>query len=102
MQGVTGTIYRDGQAASTFEANEGHASKGSGVLVLRVHVVVHSKDPVATMTCDELIWDPTKGFLRAKGAVRLENPGYTLGEFQELLATPDLRSISTPDTFQSK
>ncbi len=99
MDTVDGTIFKDDKQASKFSAEKGHAEKGTGVLTLSGNVVVRAENPTVIMRCDQVEWDARIQILKAKGNVRFDETGYTLGTMKELWCSPDLRHIATPELY---
>jgi lipopolysaccharide assembly outer membrane protein LptD (OstA) len=63
------------------------------------NVVVTSKDYKSTITCDKLVWDGNRNLIHALGNVRFKSRQYTAEVFDELLASPKMNQIGTPDLF---
>lgn len=99
MRQVAGEMYEKGAVASTFTADEAEADKTSNQLVLTGNVTVTSKAYNATLTCEKLVWDGRKELIRALGNVRFKSRQYEAGVFDELLASPKINQIGTPDLF---
>jgi len=99
MSRVSGEMYERGAVASTFVADFAEAEKQSNRLTLSGNVVVTSKEYKSTITCDKLVWDGNKNLIRALGNVRFKSKQYTAEVFDELLASPKLNQIGTPDLF---
>lgn len=99
MSRVSGEMYERGAVASTFVADFAEAEKQSNRLTLSGNVVVTSKEYKSTITCDKLVWDGNKNLIRALGNVRFKSKQYTAEVFDELLASPKMNQIGTPDLF---
>lgn len=99
FQNVTGSVYQNGTEASTFRSDEGYGENKTSHLHLTGHVIVVSTDQHATLFCDRLEWIPETKLIRASGNVRVEGKSGKLGTFSEVLATPKLERIGTPDLF---
>ncbi len=112
MRTVTGTIFENGVAVSTFSAHRGQAPKGSEDLLLKGEVefvsvarkASRSKSPLphSKLNCDAVVWRPQLKRVEAKGNVRLDLPPWQLGVLPELWVTPKLDRAATPDLFVKK
>ena len=115
MEVVSGTLYKEGNEASVFAADHGHANKETGVLTLMGNAVVRAKstqgliptgkktasnsNSEAVMRCDQVDWDPEAKIVKAKGHVNFVGNGYTFGMVPELWCSPDLTHVATPDLY---
>lgn len=99
MSRVSGEMYERGAVASTFVADFAEAEKQSNRLTLSGNVVVTSKEYKSTIACDKLVWDGNNNLIRALGNVRFKSKQYTAEVFDELLASPKMNQIGTPDLF---
>lgn len=99
MRNVSGEMYEKGAVANTFVADAAEAEKQSNKLVLSGSVKVTSTDYKSTITCDKLVWDGNNNLIRALGNVRFKSRQYTAEVFDELLASPKMNQIGTPDLF---
>ncbi|MFZ4506375.1 MAG: LPS export ABC transporter periplasmic protein LptC [Fimbriimonas sp.] len=97
---VTGKIYENGIIRATYTANEGEASKTTEALKLSGQVTVVSVDPVATLRCNQLAWNPQSKTLQASGGVTIEGAWGTYQPGGDIWASPDLSKIATPDLFR--
>lgn len=100
MEGVSGSLYENGKAASGFRARKASADKAESWLKLSGQVVVESKTHSARLQCSEVLWDADSEIIKAKGGVRLATESYSVGPFHELWTTPELEEFSTPDLFK--
>ncbi|HEY0868198.1 MAG TPA: hypothetical protein VGE01_12505 [Fimbriimonas sp.] len=100
MERVTGSIYDDfGKEASTFQGQAGQADKAKDILRLSGQVKVVSKQHKASLFCDKVEYQPDRKVIRAVGNVRIVSDSGTLDAGNEILATPDLRRVATPNLF---
>lgn len=102
LEGVDGKFFVNGKPNSTFRSEDGSGDKDTQVLTLWNDVHVISSDPQGELTCDKLIYDATKKRIRALGHVRVVGKVGTVGTLSEVWATPDLKTIATPELFDSK
>lgn len=100
MKGVWGEIYKAKHVACTFKSDQGDASQATQILTLNDHVVVVAKDPIATLTCDRLVYYGAQKFFKAIGHVQIVGTTSSVGTIDELWATPDLKKFATPDMFK--
>jgi hypothetical protein len=99
MQGVRGNLYERGQPVNDFVADFGESDPDNDELELRGSVKIVAKKVGATLQCDQLVWKADANRFEAKGNVRMEGFGYTVGPFSEVWASPDLNRLGTPDVF---
>jgi len=99
MRRVSGEMYERGAVASTFVAERAEAEKQTNRLVLLGNVVLKSQDYQSTITCEKIVWDGKKNLIRALGNVRFKSRQYKAEVFDELLASPRMNRIGTPDLF---
>jgi lipopolysaccharide export system protein LptA len=100
MKNVKGTIFEEGKAAGTFRADRAEAQKRSNRLKMFGHVVLLSKAPQSTLSCDELEWDAGAEVVKAKQNVNLNTLDYKMGSIPEVWATPKLDVVATPELFE--
>jgi hypothetical protein len=98
LKAVTGKVYDDAEQPGDYRAAFGSADQKAQVLRLRGNVEFRNAQGV--LRADALIWQPARKLIEATGNVTFEGPDYKLGPFPKVLATPDLRSIGTPDQFK--
>jgi hypothetical protein len=113
---VHGTLYKDGVAASRFKSDTADIQKDTNILTLKGHVSVERLEPEGRtghkdgasskesraegrMFCETLVWYPERGLGEAKGKVRFETDDYTMGPFDTLLFSPELKAGGTPQMF---
>ena len=100
MDRVTGSIYGEkGQETSAFQGERGEADKAKDILRLSGSVKILSKEHKATLFCDKLEYEPERKRVRAVGNVRIESQSGVLNAGNEILATPDLTHVATPNLF---
>jgi hypothetical protein len=106
LSGVTGTIFEDGKAASTFRADTAVADQTVGNLTLSGSVTMKSLQSAGsdadekTLNCEQMHYQDSDRIVRFSGEVTLSGKGFTLGPFPELWATPDLTTkVATPSLF---
>jgi hypothetical protein len=99
MEQVSGTLYDSGKQTSTYRANRATADRNSDLLVLQGEVELQSPERGMVLACERLEYRPERKMLRATGNVRIQVNGGLLTAGQELLATPDLKTVSTPELF---
>lgn len=97
--GVTGELFQQEKPVSRFSADRGTADQARQVLSLRGQVQIRSLQQSATLSATSLEWQAGRQRLEAKGDVRVVTPDYEIGPFPVLFATPDLRTVATPDRF---
>lgn len=108
MNGVSGSIYEDGEPVGTFTADKAEAYKQSDRLTLTGHVTLKGHEAQkpneleTVMTCGQLEWDSASNVIRAKDDVNVVAPAYSIGPFAELWANPKLTHFGTPDVFKMK
>lgn len=112
LERVSGQIFRAGNAVSRYRADKAIAKRDSNVLVLSGNVEVESLRPApsqrpenafeGTLHCDRLEWDGDREVVRAIGNVTLNTPQYGMGPFPEIVASPDLKHIATPNLFKDE
>lgn len=102
LEGVDGQFFVNGKPNSTFRSEDGSGDKDRQVLTLWNNVHVISSDPKGELTCDKLIYDAAKKRIQALGHVRVVGKVGTVGTLSEVWATPDLKTIATPELFNSK
>lgn len=100
FDGVTGLLFKADQEAATFESKYGEVDQTKSQLTLTGNVSVVGRNPEATMRCERLVYDANAKVIRALGNVRVTGKNGTLGPLSELLATPDLKTVATPDMFK--
>lgn len=94
---VTGELFDQGRAASSYEADRAFANRSTKNLQLKGNVRVTSPDKSTTLLCSALDWRPDLELIQARGDVRLMGEGYVSGLFQLVWLTPDLNRAGTPD-----
>jgi hypothetical protein len=99
MTGVSGQLYRDGKAVSTYQGDGGTADRGTQILTLRGNVQVKSLEYDAVLYCDEIRYEGGRSLVRARGHVRIVGKSGDLQTDSELWATPDLKRVGSPDAF---
>ena len=99
MTGVSGQLYRDEKAVSTYRGDGGTADRGTQILTLRGNVQVKSLEYDAVLYCDEIRYEGGRSLVRATGHVRIVGKSGDLQTDSELWATPDLRRVGSPDAF---
>ncbi len=99
MKGVTGQLYENDAVVSRFRASEAYADQDKNVLDLTSQVVVTAEKQGLVLKADKVSWLPSRRLIEASGNVSLDGKEYTVGPFDRLLATPDLKKVGTPDTF---
>lgn len=99
LEGVSGTLYRDGAPASRFTADRGSADQATRRLDLEGRVRVTAEGRGAVLTADRLRWIDARQVVEAEGDVRVVTQDYEIGPIPRLWATPDLRDVGTPETF---
>lgn len=99
MSEVSGEMYEKGTVANTFVAENAEAEKTSNKLILTGNIKVTSKVYGSTITCDKLVWNGNKNLVRALGNVKFKSNQYSAETFNELLASPKMNQIGTPDLF---
>lgn len=102
LEGVRGELFRSGELVSRFRADAGQADQQRSELQLTGKVRVDSVQEGMWLTADRVLFDGNTGLLQAHGRVVVESETYTMGPFEELWATQDLRRVGTPDAFQSR
>lgn len=102
LEGVRGELFREGKLASRFQAKTGQADQQRSELVLSGGVRVEAVIEGLWLTAERVLYDGNTGLLQAHGRVVVESETYTMGPFEELWATQDLRRVGTPDAFQSR
>lgn len=99
MQSVTGDIFDRKTVAATYSADRADASKADNHLTLDGKVVVKSKAYNALLYCDSITYLPESNRITASGHVRIETPTGVLNPGQDVVTTPDLAQIATPEMF---
>lgn len=97
---VTGQLFKADKGVANFESKYGEVDQAQNLLTLTGNVSVKGTDPEATLTCSRLVYDANAKVIRAEGNVRIDGKTGTLGPMPELLATPDLKTVATPDMFK--
>lgn len=100
MKNVKGLAYKAGADASSFEAAEAFADKGSNRIRLVGGVKVTSIKHNGTLYCDEVVFDGTSETYEAKGGIRAEYKDYLLSGLDHVIASADLDVVATPDMFK--
>ena len=96
---VEGTLHGE-KTETKFTAKQGKVDQKSDSLELTGDITATASDG-GVLRADKLIWLKERGLVRALGHVRYSGGGYQAGEFEELLATSDLKKMGTPDMFPS-
>jgi lipopolysaccharide assembly outer membrane protein LptD (OstA) len=113
LVGVVGKFYRDGQLASTFESETGHADQNEKVLVLdgnvrvkaeKLSVLQGKSSALGDVTglllkADKVIYRQDLKRIEAEGHVTVSSSAYEAGVYDKLWAKPDLRKFGTPDAY---
>jgi hypothetical protein len=101
LSGVTGSLYKNGQVSSTFEGDEATANQKDGTLVLDGNVQVHSVNQKtnSTLFCEKMSYADSDRIVKATGSVHLSSDNFTLGDFEELWGSPDLKTVATPEMY---
>jgi lipopolysaccharide export system protein LptA len=99
MQTVTGHLYRDAQTVSTYQGDAATADQTAKILILRGNVQVKSLAYDAVLHCDEIRYEGQRSLVRARGHVRIVGKGSEVQSATELWATPDLRTVGSPEAF---
>lgn len=102
MNGVSGTVYEEGKAKSTYTAETGFAKRESGDLRLEGRVVVKSPQYGSTLTARKLEWLPDVRRYRATGDVRVTGAWGVIGPTDSLVATSDLKTVGTPGSLKGR
>lgn len=106
---VSGTLYAKAKGAgsepstATFSADGAKVEQAIKRLTLRGNVTIVSREPKATLTCNEIVYEApnkTNRVVKARGRVLVQFESGTLGPIDELWATPDLNKIATPGMFR--
>jgi lipopolysaccharide assembly outer membrane protein LptD (OstA) len=99
MLGVTGTIFQAQRPVTTFRADRGEADRTHQMLTLEDHVRVTAIKDGSRLNCDRLVYDARGKFYRATGHVTILGPAGQVGTLSEVLTTPDLAVVATPELF---
>jgi hypothetical protein len=101
MREVTGEFYDGTLPVTRFRAGEASADRESESLKLLNGVSVFSAKLNATRSAQEVIFEPRKKLLKARGSVTVVTPNAEAGPFDEVWASVELSQIGTPDTFNT-
>lgn len=101
MREVTGEFYDGTLPVTRFRAGEASADRESESLKLLNGVSVFSAKLNATLSAQEVIFEPRKKLLKARGSVTVVTPNAEAGPFDEVWASVELSQIGTPDTFNT-
>ena len=99
VQGVKGTLMKDGKVASHFVAKDGHADTSTGRLVLTGSVRITSERDGVVLTADKVTYDEKTALVIAEGSVTVQSDAWMSGPHRSLVAPPALDKIGTPDRF---
>jgi hypothetical protein len=99
LEVVNGEFYRGDAVQGTYQADSGRAEQGTSKLYLSGNVSVTSKPFKAVLSCRSATYDGVKKELRAVGNVVVTFPDGRIELGEEIVATPDLTRIGTPETF---
>jgi len=104
FKGVSGTLYRAGNAAADFSADEGTADKSKGVLTLKGNVMVtavggESELKGTKVNCDVVTYATADEIIKASGGVMIRNSSYTLGPLPAAWCSNTLSEVASPAEF---
>jgi hypothetical protein len=101
LEGVTGTIYRDGKAIATFKSQNGIVDSAKEYLELAGSVVLTSLKFKATLTADLVSYLESERIVRCSGKIQVVNPDGILELSDPLWATPELDMVGSPEIFKT-
>ena len=99
LDDVSGVIFQKAVESSQFRADHGVGNKKSKMLKLTDSVVIRSHDPQLTLDCEQVDYSGNEEIVRAQKNVRVLGTIETVGTIEEVWASPDLKTIATPDMF---
>ncbi|RYG24706.1 hypothetical protein EON82_09780 [bacterium] len=94
---VSGDLYSNGKKSSDYQADRGDADKDKKRLTMTGDVTLRSADGKGTLTSPKAEYRGDVGLVRAMGGVTAKGSFGTLSGVPEVWATPDLKTIGTPD-----
>lgn len=99
LEQVSGALYKKGGVSSRFTSDSGEADQAANRLVLKGRVRVVAVDPKAVLTAERIVYQGDRQLIEASGGVEVDAGSYRLGPVPTIWATPDLRTVGTPDQF---
>ena len=96
---VHGSFFRNNKPAGNYEAATGSADQAKSRLELRGSVRITSLQHKTTLLCAEANYDGIRKIIQARGKVRLVSDDGTTDFGDEVVATPELDRVGTPETF---
>ncbi len=99
LEVVNGEFFRGDAVQGTYKADSGRAEQEASKLYLSGNVSVTAIPFKAVLTCRSATYDGVKKELRAVGNVVVTFPDGRIELGEEIVATPDLTRIGTPETF---
>lgn len=99
LEVVQGEFFRNNAVQGTYKADSGRAVQAASKLFLSGNVSVTSKPFKAVLSCRTATYDGVRKELRAVGNVVVTFPDGRIELGEEVVATPDLTRIGTPETF---
>lgn len=98
-KGIEGEFYRASKVTSTFRAEEGRVNRATQTLELFGNVVIHSREPAATLRCDRMRYESDRKVIKASGNVTFKLRSGAVGTLPEAWTNPNLDVIATPSLF---